>query len=726
MEITESVDLRVIYYLSGLTYKEYSNHVVKKCSEEEKKKSYNIFKSLCKSHKKAKGEIVRLYAHTLKTPNEVGGRLFCGGSVQGLPRDIRGAIMKHTTDIDMANAHPKILLYICKKHNISCPNLEYYCSNREKVYNSISDDRDYCKTLFLKAVNNDKLTRTEKNAFFKTFDKECKAIQNKLCALPLYNHVVASVPENKLYNWTGSAINRILCKYENEILNVMVSLLTRRSIPVAVLAFDGCMAVGDYYNDPELLMEMENLINEKFKGLDMKLTYKSHSTKIKVPDDYEISMETEQPTTPKNTFENVCEEFEDKHCKITNSSSFIKLYNNRIIYMNRTQLMTSYEHLKYFKKVEDEVTGDVRYVPTSFIKDWLTYGKMRRYENVGIYPAPLKCPEDEYNLWTPFASDMIEEYEDKPEELKIILHHIKVLCGNQEDVYDYFIKWIGQMIQYPAVKSICPVLISQEGAGKGTLLKLLNKMLGSEKVYETTKPSRDVWGDFNGRMCNSFLVNLNELSKKETTDATNYIKGLITDDAMTINNKGVGQYDIKSYHRFIITTNNEEPINTQKGDRRKLIIRCSDELINNKKYFTTINKYLNDIDVIKTCYEYFKSIKGLDNFMNIKIPITEYQEDLAELAIKPIEMWMQNHVTSCIGTSMENEIISYKAKELFDLFTVWVKNNWGSYDMNLLQFCVRLKRLDLVGVTKKKGKFNNKTLIDIQKYKNHYLIEKED
>ena len=123
-----------------------------------------------------------------------------------------------------------------------------------------------------------------------------------------------------------------------------------------------------------------------------------------------------------------------------------------------------------------------------------------------------------------------------------------------------------------------PTFISGEGSGKGTLFKLFEKMLGNEKVFETTNPNRDVWGDFNGMMCNCFLVNLNELSKKDTMDAEGKIKGLITDNTLAINQKGIPQYKIKSYHRFITTTNKEEPVNTTNGDRRNLIIRSSDEI----------------------------------------------------------------------------------------------------------------------------------------------------
>ena len=41
----------------------------------------------------------------------------------------------------MENSHPRILLYLCKKHNINCNNLIEYINNREYSLNKMSDDR---------------------------------------------------------------------------------------------------------------------------------------------------------------------------------------------------------------------------------------------------------------------------------------------------------------------------------------------------------------------------------------------------------------------------------------------------------------------------------------------------------------------------------------------------------------------------------------------------------
>jgi phage/plasmid-associated DNA primase len=260
------------------------------------------------------------------------------------------------------------------------------------------------------------------------------------------------------------------------------------------------------------------------------------------------------------------------------------------------------------------------------------------------------------------------------------------------------------MIQYPHIKTIMPTFISGEGSGKGTLFKLFEKMLGYEKVFETTNPSRDVWGDFNGMMCNCFLVNLNELSKKDTIEAEGKIKGLITDNTLAINQKGVPQYKIKSYHRFITTTNKEEPIKSTNGDRRNLIIRSSDEKKGDYSYFETMHKFLEDIDVIRTCYDYFKGIEGMDKFKDIPIPQTEYQTNLKELSKSPIEQWLESFTREHMND--DKECIELLGIEIYELFKIWCGENGIKYEIDTRKLGVRLTNMKINGIYR--GKHTNK------------------
>lgn len=723
MEFIERIPLDRLHYLLTLSFREYKQYDKASAkNDDERKKNYDKMRHFCETFIKANGEIKRLYKFTgghAWSDNGNGdgaGRLFADGNgVQGLPKKIRGFLLNgFTTDIDMVNAHPVILRYICRLHSIPHEQLHFYIENRDAILATFPD-RDVGKTLFLKATNDDKLNKKETNEHFKKYDKEMKNIQQILTKLTCYANIVADVPSNRLYNWHGSAMNRILCFYENKILQVMLKELNAKQIDIIAPMFDGCMPYGNYYDNTELLSHLEQSINTAFPLLDMKLSFKPHANDIVLPNDFQIP-KSKPTTNDLMTFEKMAVDFEKTHCKISNKSIFIKEFENDTIVMSKQSIKTSYEHLVY-QKLNKE--GDV--VHDNFIHAWLVNNpKQRCYDDIGVYPDGLACPANVFNMWRKFPMEYITEFEHKEEELNIVLNHIKVLCGHNEEVYDYFIKWIAQMIQYPAVKSICPTLISQQGAGKGTLMKLFGSMLGSAKVFETTTPSRDVWGDFNGRMCNTFLINLNELSKKETVECEGKIKGLITDPKLTINNKGVNQYDIMSFHRFIITTNNYEPINTSNDDRRNLIIRSSDEKCGDKEYFTTLHSILEDVNVVKTCYEYFKSVPDMDKFNTLPIPQTEHQTHLKKLSQNPIELWLEAFALQ----NFDKEQVELLGVDACKLFKEWCCQNDMKYEIDAKKFGVRLSLLKLDAITK--GRHTNKgetKFYNISKLKNHFKLD---
>ena len=213
-------------------------------------------------------------------------------------------------------------------------------------------------------------------------------------------------------------------------------------------------------------------------------------------------------------------------------------------------------------------------------------------------------------------------------------------------------------------------------------------------------------------------------AKKETTECEGRIKGLITDPKLTINNKGVNQYDIDSYHRFIITTNKSEPINTSKGDRRNLIIRSSDEkcakTIENKEYFTMLHEMLNDINVIKTCYEYFKAIPDMDKFHLLAVPTTEYQSNLKQLSVCPIEQWLEYFTLQ----NFDKEEVELLGSETVALFKSWCKLNEINYEIDARKLGVRISNLKISGI--KKGNHTRKgetKLFVIPELKSHFKLD---
>lgn len=412
-------------------------------------------------------------------------------------------------------------------------------------------------------------------------------------------------------------------------------------------------------------------------------------------------------------YESVKTLFEKTHLLISNKALFIRQTDTDSILMTKTQLITANERISYDVIDKDELKKKC------FIAEWLKDEENRMKYDMAVYPQDIKCPDSIFNLWRPFTMEKKITFINDQESIDVIKKHIKIMCANDQLVANYLELWIAQMIQFPSVKSISPTLISKEGAGKGTLLRLFERMLGTEKILQTTKPSQNVWGNFNGQMKNAFLVNLDELSKREGEGADGYIKGLITEPRVTINEKGIIPYEIASYHRFFITTNNEDPIKSTKGDRRKLIIRSSDELIGNKTYFDKLYAIMDDENAVKSIYEYFKTLKGADTFNKLLIPETEHQRDIQDSYISPVELWLNELV-------LENSKLAYIEKtssEQYDSFNTFKINSGINFECSIISFGLKLKHLRIDGVGDIiKTKTCNKRRFDIPKMKVHFRI----
>lgn len=655
-----------------------------------------------------------------KKPKYGYGRVFPekGLSLCSLRREIRHTLAyEKYTDIDIENCHPQILKQICEHNKIRIKYLKQYVDNRESIlldtqahYNC---NREDAKKLFIILayygsfntwVSDINTNNTEPTDFIQDYINELKSIGQKVAEEnPDLIKVVKGLEKK---NETGSVVSIFLQEKERLILEVIYTHLLSKGLITdknAVLCFDGIMIQQTkYYTD--LLDELSQVVYN-YTGLKLKFTQKN------LDQHYLNDLNNE---LDEDSFEFKKVEFEKNHCKIVNKSVFVKQTDDEIIFFSKQQLKVAYEHMTCGEKKSGE--------PKLFIDQWCIGNEsIRKYDNFNSYPYPLKCPDNILNLWIPFECERYtESYKSNCNGLKLILNHIKILCGNDDKVHEYFLQWIGQMIQYPAIKTICPTLISKQGAGKGTLNKLIQKMLGSKKCLETTNPGRDVWGQFNSVMTNAFFVNLNELSKKDTIEAEGKIKGLITDGTLTINGKGTNQFEINSYHRFLTTTNSEDPVKTSKDDRRNLIIRSSDEKIGDKSYFKNLHDALEDINVIRTCYDFFKMIPNLNEFNKIPIPETEYHNNLKLLDRSPPEQFLIDFCNINEGT------VELLGKDIYNQFVNWTTENNIEYNTNPLKFAVKLSNLKIDGVEKgKHTKKGDTRLLHVDKIRKHFKLDQD-
>ena len=151
-----------------------------------------------------------------------------------------------------------MLRYISKKHKIRCPILDEYVKNRTTILEDLKKEGiEDPKVLILKIVNSSQSPRKYKSLFIKSLISEVKAIRDSLREIIEYKQLFEEAKTVKPLNVMGSFINRILCYYENEVLQVMINFLNKKQYEIACLSFDGLLIYSDEYNNPSLITELE-------------------------------------------------------------------------------------------------------------------------------------------------------------------------------------------------------------------------------------------------------------------------------------------------------------------------------------------------------------------------------------------------------------------------------------------------------------------------------------
>lgn len=686
------------------------------------------------------------------------GRVFPSKAlgVTSFPSKTRNTLLKEKyIDLDLSNAQPIILYEVLRANGLEndCPTLEKLIKNRdfylEEVMTAYSVSRKKAKQLFLRlafygtftgwVLENELDLNFKATSFVNALTSELLriAVIVKISNMALFEKVRKLNGEKA--NILGSFMSHYLQTYELHIVSCMCEYLCKETnfcdlegsdAKILTYEYDGIKLLRDKvvdYGIEQLIKDLENVVLLK-TGFHVSLEEKPIEQLYEIeyaPFDRTIVQTFD--VLDKDSYKYVKEHFEKTHAKILNKSMFVKQHLNKIIIFKKEALITSYEHLQYKEPVYDKDGVFTTYKLMPFIKSWLKDKDILLYDDMDTYPPPLICPENVFNLWRPFAMDLIEDYTVTPfaeEGFEAIKYHIKVLCNFEDNVYDYFINWLAQMIQFPAIKTVFPTLISDEGAGKGTLIRLIERMLGPSLCFETTDPLRDVFGSFNELMNGSFFVVLNEISRKDTADVLGKLKGLITDNNLTVNVKGMCKFQMQSFHRFIATTNVEDPASTAKGDRRNFIIRSSDIKCGDKEYFVKLNEYLDDTDVVKMFFEYLKKIPDMDKFGTLPMPVTEYQGIIQEESKSPIEMWLHQFTLDNLESDKPVELLGCEA---CNLFLQWCRKKHLKYECSEIQFGKRLSLLQscnkISGIEKgQKTNKGNTRLYNIDKLKAHFKI----
>ena len=353
------------------------------------------------------------------------------------------------------------------------------------------------------------------------------------------------------------------------------------------------------------------------------------------------------------------------------------------------------------------------------------YGQHVRYQHRYKYfefkpylipPQPHEMNNDTLNTfggWRWKFTERKYEVDEKghpipPDCIKPWIDHIKNKICIESDlvkgVHGYqhlghtIIQWFAHILQCPTQKPWALVMKSVEGGGKGVLKEYMEYVYST--VYCATFSSwAKICGQFNGKMDGKMLQCLNEATNFPTNQQKELMKAMIKDIDLSINRKFMAEYEIKSYVRTMITTNNRRPVAIDYDDRRYACVDAKEDHINDKAYFDLLHSIKYDENSQHEMFDFLCNYP-LDGFNAEKPPMTLWKQELIGDNLRNEMTFMRGVLNGEIdGIKFVDDELRVRNQKLYDTYTAWVTNSGENKASSSREFAAELKRNGFVKKT---------------------------
>jgi hypothetical protein len=219
---------------------------------------------------------------------------------------------------------------------------------------------------------------------------------------------------------------------------------------------------------------------------------------------------------------------------------------------------------------------------------WLEHSQRRQYAGVIFRPAGASVINNRLNLWTGWGA------EPKQGDWSLLRKHIReVLAAGDEDVYKYIMNWLAWAVQHPGEQAeVALVFIGERGGGKGTLGKALSKIFGQHALHLSSP--EHLTGRFNAHLRQCTFLFADEAYGPKDKSAEGTLKRLITEDTLTIEQKGRDPIEVPNLLHVMMASNNEWVVPAGAHERRFMVQRVSEVHRQDPTWFGPLYKQMRE------------------------------------------------------------------------------------------------------------------------------------
>ena len=211
---------------------------------------------------------------------------------------------------------------------------------------------------------------------------------------------------------------------------------------------------------------------------------------------------------------------------------------------------------------------------------WIDHGARRQYK--GITMAPQRDVPGFFNLWQGFA---VEPAQGSWQLFKD--HILNVICSGDQKLYKYVLGWMAYLIQNPGLPGqVALVLKGGRGTGKGVFAIYMKDLVGQHG--RQVSQSKHVTGEFNAHLEDCILLFADEAFFAGDRQAENVLKTLITEETLSIVQKGKDLKTVPNMLHIIMASNNDWVVPAGTDERRYCVLEVSDQRKQDEDYFRAI------------------------------------------------------------------------------------------------------------------------------------------
>jgi len=387
----------------------------------------------------------------------------------------------------------------------------------------------------------------------------------------------------------------------------------------------------------------------------------------------DTSLLTETVDVTQDEYSILREEFEKEWCRIQKPLCYMCKNEFGLYAYTFKQVQELTAHMWVTQGAKKDGVAD------PFINIWKEDPNKRAYKMMDMFPPPLVCPENVFNLWSGFDIKGVASSGN----CDLFLNHLDLVKGGKE----YLINWMAHLVQRPGVKTlICPILRGKPGSGKSLIVDVIVKMLGPELAHSTGKMGQ-VFEKHGQSRKGRIFINIDEVDARSGCMHNETFKNAITAKTFDFEPKGVNESVLTNFNNFMVTTNYGKSIVYQEGERRYGVFDMDDSKVGNHEYFDALVAWYANDDNIAALFEYLTKV-DLTNVNLKKPPETDALIDTKILNLPGIVSWFKYRVIDDCPASWAKHSITNG--DLFDDFVRFTRINREEY--NIVKFGKALQK----------------------------------